>query len=519
MKILLSVLILGFALGGVACASTGASAVERYRTAIEASPKDLSLHYGLGVALLVEQRNAEAVESLLVAYPEYVNSLEVNFNLALAYVRQGQRNDALVFLAQAEELGAAKQQELYPVGELYFMLAIEAMNARDLDEAVYLYERTLEVFPLREDAHLLLGELEAGRGNMDHALEHFGFYLETHPDDPAVLGNISKALLGRAYELLEAQQFDQARSALDEALRVEPQNLYARYYLAYLCYLQGHRVEATDSLLSLNQDGTGELQGAIHVLLHNCALEALGEGDTQEARRALAPLLALEAPGVEDLFLAGNLALAEGDAEAASAFYLRVLDRDPAHRGALGNLMQVDRPGSAEMLTIARRAMAEERYQEAISALEAIRHLYPSGDFTVADMIGEAKRVLEERSREAFLQADGRLGRGELFEALAQVRKGLRMRPRSIWGQDLEVEILDRIQRQRQNLQLQAERLIREGDLVVAQSLFRRLLEVDANDSLARQGFERIEALLDAGGGASADAASLNDDMMRGQDL
>jgi len=489
-----------------------AGTLERYRKALSRSPEDPALHYALGVALLEQDRNAEALDSLLHAYPAYVDSIEANFNLALVHVRLSRRSDALVFLAQAEELGAAKQSELYPLGDLYFILAIEALNARDLRESAYLFERSLFVNPLRADACRLLGRVYEAQGRTEKALEQFERYLGLHPGDPDVLGLMNQALLGRASRLLESEKFDEAKADLESVLQREPSNPFALYYLAYLDYLRGNREQALEALLFLDASAPAELIRAARELLDSCARRWFNEGEYSSARRALEALLQTERPDASHLFLAGNLAQAQDRTEEAARYYRQVLAVQPGHPDARNNLILLEQPGEENLLALADEALAQGRYSEALSALERARMSSRERDFRIPERIATLRRRMDQLSQEAFSQADSRLARGELFLALDEVDRGLELRPDSPWGQDLLQETRTRLSRQRSNLLLRCKRHLAMGEAQEAAEIYGRLVQLDPRDGEAEEGLLLARALLNNTDPAAGEERALRSD-------
>ena len=76
-----------------------------------------------------------AVAELSRAYPAYTDSVEMHYNLGLAYARTGDPDSALLYLERAEELGALAQPELYPLADAYFNLGLAYREAGNLDDA------------------------------------------------------------------------------------------------------------------------------------------------------------------------------------------------------------------------------------------------------------------------------------------------------------------------------------------------------------------------------------------------
>ncbi len=89
------------------------------------------------------------------------------------------------------------------------------------DQAMFCYEKVLELVPQYHEAQFGIGGIWLDRGNMDKAIERFSAAVELKPDDASY-----QAHLGQAYML--NQQFDKAEQCLEKAIELDPQ--YARAY-------------------------------------------------------------------------------------------------------------------------------------------------------------------------------------------------------------------------------------------------------------------------------------------------
>jgi tetratricopeptide (TPR) repeat protein len=94
----------------------------------------------------------------------------------------------------------------------------------DVDAAVDMLERALQISPWLAKAHFFLGTALRALGRYDEALEHLEVAVEQYPRDRVVLNQI-----GRIHFL--QRRFDKAIASFQRALAVDPEDLEAHYNL------------------------------------------------------------------------------------------------------------------------------------------------------------------------------------------------------------------------------------------------------------------------------------------------
>ena len=94
----------------------------------------------------------------------------------------------------------------------------------DVDAAIPLLERGLDLEPRLARAHFFLGTALRSLGLYDEAMSHFEIAREQYPHDRVVLGQI-----GRLRFL--QRQFDEAIATFEEVLRIDPEDIQAHYNL------------------------------------------------------------------------------------------------------------------------------------------------------------------------------------------------------------------------------------------------------------------------------------------------
>jgi tetratricopeptide (TPR) repeat protein len=105
----------------------------------------------------------------------------------------------------------------------------------DVDGAMVMLEKALEIAPDLAKAHFFLATALKELGRYDEALEHLEIAAAQYPRDRVVLNQI-----GRIHFL--DRRFDQAVAAFKRTLAVDPEDLEAHYNLM-LCYQGAGDVE------------------------------------------------------------------------------------------------------------------------------------------------------------------------------------------------------------------------------------------------------------------------------------
>lgn len=106
-----------------------------------------------------------------------------------------------------------------------------------LDEAIEHYRQVLQIVPMFVIAHYNLGILLAKQGKLDEAMEHYRQVLQLHPSDAKAHYNLGNALAIRG-------ELEEAMKHYRQALQIEPLYLEARHNLGVALSLQGKNDEA-----------------------------------------------------------------------------------------------------------------------------------------------------------------------------------------------------------------------------------------------------------------------------------
>jgi tetratricopeptide (TPR) repeat protein len=467
--------------------------IDHYRQVLLVEPGNLSLHYFLGEALLGSDRPEEAKAEFRRAYPAFPESVEINYNLALACYRTGDPDSSMIYLERAEALGAREKPALFPLGDLYFNLGLEYMEAENQDEAIRSFKEALSFDPDRLEIHPLLGDIFARRGQIERALVEFGLFLQGCPEDSQAREYVYALHFNRGRQLLEKKDFSAARQEFEKALAIAPDSPLALYYLGYADYSEGLFEGAAERLNAAYRGSAGEIRESIAPMLYNTALGLLEQDEPRSALTAVEPLAARTDSAPEYLYLAGNIHLALGEFNRARLLYRRILETDPAHRGAAVNLQTAETGSVEEMLEKARVLLGQRAYREARAALDTALAIAPSDERLRACEV-EIRAALQQGAAEAFGQAEKDEAAGQFRKALAQVREGLKLVTGSSRGTMLEERLLGRLDGQIEQILVRSRTCLEQNRLGEALRAFEQVLKLDPDHPDALKGRERTVA-------------------------
>ncbi len=184
----------------------------------------------------------------------------------------GQYDRALPMLDAMAASGKAAVQ----VAQRSYNAAVRDVHSGDLSEARRHFEQALALDPNLVAAHRPLGEIKLGEGEHEAARRHALIYTEAKPDDTqgltllysvlvkvgdeaaaaAVLERIERVNPGQSVRLLIARatvnfnegDFAGAQSALEMALRLQPDHPQSHYLLGMVCVSSGDIPQAKEYL-------------------------------------------------------------------------------------------------------------------------------------------------------------------------------------------------------------------------------------------------------------------------------
>jgi tetratricopeptide (TPR) repeat protein len=196
------------------------NAAAAFETIVGKSPKDPRGPYLVGMALLAQNKRAEAkkrFEDALALLPEYLEPLAQLADMAVAE----RQPEAAIDRVEKQMARAPKS------GAIPYLLGKLHERRGDSQRAERAYLKALDIQPTLVSPYVALGGLYAGSGKYDQALQNVGEALKRRPKD---LG--AQMLQGVIYE--RKGDVTGAIQAYEKALALEPRFALAANNLAYL---------------------------------------------------------------------------------------------------------------------------------------------------------------------------------------------------------------------------------------------------------------------------------------------
>ena len=480
----------------VATTGGGLPKVELLRRSVEAVPENLNLRYYLGSALLEDGFFPEAIEELRRAYPAYVDSKEMNYTLAIACYQVGDLDSSLLYLGQAEDLGALQEPETYSVVTLYYNIALKFLERSSFQEAEQAFLKVLQLDAGRLQVHRSLGDLYSRRGDADRSLAEFEQYYQAFPEDGEIQQYLYATYLNRGLALLSGGDATRAGVLFDQAMAMTRENALAAYFKGYLAYKEGHYSLAARTLLTVLSALPEDARNNTAPILYNCALElAKNDATRQEALDIIGPLIASDSPLEKDLFLAGNIHMKLGQYELALALFEKILTQNPAHQGALLNLLAAQEKAVEELTVKAQGFLAEERIIEAQQAVDAALRIDPSHK-QAGLLKGQVLQTRDQFADKLLAGAGKNLVLGALPAALQQVRQALAMNPDLEAGILLQEKILATLGQEIAGRLAQGQAYLAAQEVESATAAFAAVLVLDPGNVQAREAKEKLTAII-----------------------
>lgn len=309
-------------------------AVGEYRAYLKQNPDNVVARSNLGAALSKLGRYEEAISEYTQALKKDPRNLPVQLNLALAYyktaqipvaaehlaavVKQQPRNKQAVFLLADCDLQLGEYKKvitllapleketpddkslIYLLGTAYIrdnqpargqvlidrilrdgdsaearlLLGTTKMNAQEFAEALTDLRRAVELNPKLPDVYSYYGLALLSTGDMAGAAEAFRKELESNPND--FVSNLQMGVV-----LKQDQNYDQARTFFDRALRVRPGDPGVRYQLATLDLMTGKTGDAFAKLEALTKESPNFVEAHVSLATVYYRLKRKADGDRE----------------------------------------------------------------------------------------------------------------------------------------------------------------------------------------------------------------------------------------------
>ena len=319
-------------------------------------------------------KNKRARQSLAKLYKSEQSTSDQDppqeiFNQLLNLYNQGQLNAALI---EAEEL-----TQKYPRGALLWnLLGAVAAQKRQLEKAIYAFQRVLAIKPDDADAHNNMGNVLNEQGKLEEAIAAYNKALTINPNYAQAYNNMGNVL--KAQEKLE-----EAIAAYNNALTIDPAYVQAYNNMGNALKYQGkldEAAEAYNKAVSINPN-YADAHNNLGVVLNDL-------GKTNEALEAYNKVLSLKPDCAEAYCNLGITLKDQGKLEGAIEAYKKALSLKLDFAQAHNNM-------GIALLDQEQLKAAIEAYNKAISFKPdyAIAYWNLSG---TAGNISEAKHSLEK---------------------------------------------------------------------------------------------------------------------------
>lgn len=312
-------------------ASQWEAARSGYSACLDARPRQFEVLSNMAMALTHLGRMDEAIQSYQNALALSSGNPKVRFNLALAFIKVGNYEDAVAQLERLKKAGSAdlRVPELLAFCDYHlerYSLAVreaeqvrrahpeDAANALVLGSAYTRLGQFDKALPLitfalqsagSADGHLIMGQTLLGLRLYHPAMDELSQAAALQPDLPGLHSALGVAKVGLG-------DSDGAAIEFTEALKKDPNDYQANYYLGRIRRLDGDRDAARQFLTKAEQLHPGAPE-----VLFELASIAAAEKDYAKAEPLLARVLRKQPDHVEAHFLLSDLYRRTGRPDAA----------------------------------------------------------------------------------------------------------------------------------------------------------------------------------------------------------
>jgi tetratricopeptide (TPR) repeat protein len=208
-------------------------AVTEYQRALKIDPRNSVVRLNLALSHYKLAEYLKAADLLSALQKEQPNNKQTLYLLADCYLRLGRDSDVIKLLTPAYERDRSDQVLLYTLGSAY-------IHDGKIKEGQEVIDPILKNADTAE-ANLLLGEVQFAAGDYKTATGTLHKAIDINPNLPGAW-----SLYGRA--LLQDNQNDAAKSALQRAIQQDPNDFSANLHLGAMLRLAGDTANAAPYL-------------------------------------------------------------------------------------------------------------------------------------------------------------------------------------------------------------------------------------------------------------------------------
>lgn len=337
-------------------------AAENFRRAVELNSGNSGAHWGLGAALLQQGLVDEAIKELNISLYQFPNSAPVRLALGDAYNKQGNSAAAL----KEYQLAISIKPEL---PDPYLRIAEIRESRGDTELALADLRSGLAQMPYNVDLRMRIADDLLKLEKSDDAIKNYKTILSMSPNNAQAVKGLTQALYIKAQKaaagaLLASNDYESAIKTLDDAMKLNPDDMELRLAQAKLMSMAGTKLD----LSTLQQPQTDAQRMAYAEAL-------MAQGDFQNASKMVGDVVTrLSDP--KQAFAVADMAVMMHDLDNAEASYNKAQTLGGvamrANRGLgevtrLRNVCTEDVRVANELIKKKQFDGAAERYRDAIA--------------------------------------------------------------------------------------------------------------------------------------------------------
>ena len=187
--------------------------------------------------------------------------------------RHGDEAQAIVNLREALKINPHLPAAHFELGELLYNSTNDELKAQAEPE----FQAAIADNPADEQAHLMMGEAAAKRGDTKTAFSEDSKAVELQPNDADALVELGKILM-------TMNENEKAQEMFERAVKAEPTNTVARYRLSVLYRRQGKTAEADQQMAEYKK--YKDMKSKLEKIFHDMRMGSLQKNadDTDEQR-------------------------------------------------------------------------------------------------------------------------------------------------------------------------------------------------------------------------------------------
>lgn len=214
-----------------------AEASEAFKRAITLNSGNSTAHYGLGATLLKQGQIDDAIKELNTSLYQFPNSWPVRMALGQAYNTQG---NTVAALQQFQLSTLIKPENAEP----YLAMADIHQQRGDLELALADLRSGLTQSPYDLSLRQRIADIDLSLERADDAIKGYRAILSMSANDNNAVKGLSQALFLKAQKatvgaMLSSNDYDTANKALNEAIKLSPDDMELRLAKAKLVSLSG----------------------------------------------------------------------------------------------------------------------------------------------------------------------------------------------------------------------------------------------------------------------------------------